>query len=66
MPEPYGSFAWICEPPPSVLTPGAHAPLPVCNVLFRAGWDAGALTTLFPSSSAFYAPYNIVRPAGAG
>ncbi|BEJ02973.1 hypothetical protein CcaverHIS641_0101480 [Cutaneotrichosporon cavernicola] len=50
MPEPYGSFSWICQ----------HAPLPVCNILFRAAWDAGALTTLFPSNSAFFAHYNIV------
>ncbi|BEI95200.1 hypothetical protein CcaverHIS631_0101490 [Cutaneotrichosporon cavernicola] len=49
MPEPYGSFSWICQ----------HAPLPVCNILFRAAWDAGALTTLFPSNSAFFAHYNI-------
>ncbi|TXT12023.1 uncharacterized protein COLE_02433 [Cutaneotrichosporon oleaginosum] len=55
MPEPYGSFAWIC----------AHAPLPACNILFRAAWDAGALTTLFPSTSDFFSPYNITSATPA-
>ncbi|OXG41075.1 hypothetical protein C360_00860 [Cryptococcus neoformans Bt15] len=51
MPEPFGSFGWICS----------HTVLPQCNLFFFQLFenDTPFLTTLFPESSTFFSQYNI-------
>ncbi|UOH79755.1 hypothetical protein LQV05_000765 [Cryptococcus neoformans] len=51
MPEPFGSFGWICS----------HTVLPQCNLFFSQLFenDTPFLTTLFPESSTFFSQYNI-------
>lgn len=51
MPEPFGSFGWICS----------HTVLPQCNLFFFQLFenDTPFLTTLFPESSTFFSHYNI-------
>ncbi|WWD20566.1 hypothetical protein CI109_105042 [Kwoniella shandongensis] len=51
MPDPFGSFRWICS----------HTPLPQCNLLFSQLFyqDNPPLTQLFPTSSNFFSQYNI-------
>ncbi|KAL7422672.1 hypothetical protein Q5752_001963 [Cryptotrichosporon argae] len=50
MPEPFGSFGWICR----------HTVLPQCNLFFAQLYNHDSdLTTLFPSSSLLYSDYNV-------
>ncbi|WVW81018.1 hypothetical protein I302_103009 [Kwoniella bestiolae CBS 10118] len=51
MPDPFGSFSWICS----------HTVLPQCNLFFSQIWNADqqSLTTLFPDSSDFFTNYNV-------
>ncbi|WVQ85849.1 hypothetical protein IAT38_008017 [Cryptococcus sp. DSM 104549] len=51
MPDPFGSWAWICS----------HTPMPQCNLFFTQLFhdDTPQLTALFPSSSDFFAQYNV-------
>lgn len=49
---------------PHPLTPsaGRHTTLPQCNLLFTQKWNNGSdVTALFPSTSDFFARYNVVR-----
>lgn len=52
MPEPFGSFGWMCS----------HTVLPQCNLFFSQLFenDTPFLTTLFPESSTFFSQYNVV------
>lgn len=71
MPEPFGSFGWICGSPKLEYGPvnklklssGSHTVLPQCNLFFFQLFenDTPFLTTLFPESSTFFSHYNIVR-----
>ncbi|ODN82805.1 hypothetical protein L202_01077 [Cryptococcus amylolentus CBS 6039] len=51
MPDPFGSFRWICS----------HTVLPQCNLFFYQYLHDSVppLTTLFPNSSDFFDQYNI-------
>ncbi|WWC92120.1 uncharacterized protein L201_007074 [Kwoniella dendrophila CBS 6074] len=51
MPNPFGSFAWICS----------HTVLPQCNLFFSQLFhsESPPLTFLFPDSSEFFTDYNI-------
>ncbi|WVQ70595.1 hypothetical protein IAR50_000114 [Cryptococcus sp. DSM 104548] len=51
MPDPFGSFRWICS----------HTVLPQCNLFFYQFLHdpVPPLTTLFPNSSDFFDQYNI-------
>ncbi|EKD04615.1 hypothetical protein A1Q2_01075 [Trichosporon asahii var. asahii CBS 8904] len=50
MPDPFGSFGWICQ----------HTALPQCNLLFNQIWqNATDLEVLFPANSTFYHNYTI-------
>ncbi|WVO17477.1 hypothetical protein L204_105169 [Cryptococcus depauperatus] len=51
MPEPFGSFGWICS----------HTVLPQCNLFFSQLFHDPRpyVTTLFPDSSEFFTRYNV-------
>ncbi|WWC72431.1 uncharacterized protein I206_106393 [Kwoniella pini CBS 10737] len=51
MPDPFGSFSWICS----------HTVLPQCNLFFSQlfNGDSPSFTTLFPDSSEFFTNYNV-------
>ncbi|EIW69847.1 hypothetical protein M231_00980 [Tremella mesenterica] len=57
MPDPFGSFRWICQ----------HAPLPQCNLFFSQLYNSdNGFTTLFPSTSAFFNQYHVTGTATSG
>ncbi|OCF43325.1 hypothetical protein I317_02894 [Kwoniella heveanensis CBS 569] len=57
MPDPFGSFQWICN----------HTVLPQCNLIFSQLYRAESppLTTLFPDESEFFTEFNIVSDPSA-
>lgn len=75
MPDPFGSFSWICRSPIAPLRSanawmrksaadlsGSHVNLPQCNLFFSQLFNHSPphLTQLFPTSSAFYKLYDVV------